>query len=254
MIRAIRFAVIFVAVLIFATGQVQGGLVTLVLDTGGGGASTANELFSTGKFSQVDHIDVNSSGLPTLASIQNYDSILAFTNFVPNNAAGLGNLLADYVDAGGHVVLATYAFSNPWGIGGRITDSGYAPLTNLGVNGTVSGNLAPIDASDPVFAGVDLGNLSYFHNSNFAHPGLDIGATLLATDGAGINMIARNSVGNVLGLNLYPGGGLPENNQELYILVANTLQPIPEPSSLAMVSMGACIAGITGALRRRRKT
>ena len=159
-----------------------------------------------------------------MADLQGFDSILAYTNFVPADAVALGNVLADYVDSGGQLAMATYAYSNPWDIEGRITSTGYSPLTNLGLNGAVSGNVVAALPSDPIFDGIDLNAVTYFNNGSFPHPGVDAGATLLATDGIGHNMIARNAAGNVFGLNFYPRG-IAANSQELFDLIGNALVP-----------------------------
>lgn len=193
-------------------------------------------------------------GTPPLTTLNSYDSVLAYTNNVPSNPVALGDTLANYVDAGGHLVLATYSYSNPWAVDGRITTSGYAPLTNVGVNGDVSGDLNILIPGDPIFNGIDPNAVIYFHNGNFAHPGLDVGATLLATDGAGINLIALNSNQNVVGFNLFPGSG---NNQEFYNLLGNALLPrqdqqvIPEPTSLAVFGLATVAGGFY--LRRRKR-
>lgn len=247
-------ATVCVAVMIAAAGHVQAGMNSLVLHADNPN-STADALFATGQFTNVDAVYMN-AGLPSLAVLQGYDSILAYTNSSPSNPVGLGNILADYVDAGGHLVLATYGYSNPWAISGRVTDSGYTPLTNVGINESVSGNLVPTAFGDPVFDGVDLGTFAYFENSNFAHPGLDAGATLLATDGDGVNMIARNNAGNVIGLNLFPSGDY--NDANFFQLVGNSLQPqqvnpIPEPTSLAIFGIGTLGLGVVGIRRRKQQ-
>src|SRR5262249_22039984 len=54
------------------------------------------------------------TGTPTLAQLQQYDAVLNFTNYPPTNPSALGNVLADYVDGGGGLVLATFSFSSPW--------------------------------------------------------------------------------------------------------------------------------------------
>jgi len=178
------------------------------------------QLLATGRFSRVDLFDAR-AGTPTLATLRPYDVVLAYTNFFPSDATALGDVLADYVDGGGGLVLSTYAFSTA-GIRGRITTSSYSPFIIAGTN-DVSGTLSVLVPGDPVFAGVNLGAFSYFHNSQFAHPGLTAGATLLATDGAGTNMIARSSSSRIIGFNFYPGTAVAGNNQELYKLLANAL-------------------------------
>lgn len=175
---------------------------------------------------------------PTLGDLSSFNTVVAYTNSEPDDPVALGDVLADYVDQGGCVVIATYSFSFPWAITGRITDPGFAPLTNLSSNGAVSGDLDALVPNDPIFNGVDLGSLVYFHNGSFAHPGLDAGATLIADDGAGHNMIARNGDGNVVGMNLFPADEAP-NNDQLYALFVNAAvncqgivrQNIPVPAN-----------------------
>jgi hypothetical protein len=117
------------------------------------------------------------------------------------------------------------------------------PFKALAVD--VSGNLNALVPGDPIFTGVDLSSLTYFHNSNFADLELDVGATLLADDGAGVRMIARNAGNNVLGLNLFPAGdnfpgGPGGNNGEFYELLHNSLISLsPSPDSLLIVHSDA---------------
>ena len=187
---------------------------------GNNNASLVSALESS--FTTVDQFNIG-AGTPTLQELQAYNVVIAYTNSPPSNATASGDVLADYVDQGGCVVMSTYAFSAPWKIAGRIATAGYAPLVDVGTNGNVSGNLNPIVADDPIFNGITLGSLSYFRNSNFSHPDLDAGATLIADDGNGINMIARNGSGNVVGLNLFPGE-INGNNGELYTLFSNAAE------------------------------
>jgi hypothetical protein len=107
--------------------------------------------------------------------------------------------------------------------------SGYCPFVNT-INWDVSGNFVVIMPDDPIFDGVDFEALTYFHNINFAHPLLDTAATLLATDGNEINMIARNETGRIIGLNLCVNTaaclinpGYDVNNEQVYKLLSNSL-------------------------------
>ena len=217
------------------------------------------ELMATGLFAAVDVFDaINAT--PTLAELTPYDAVLAYTNYVPYDGVSLGDVLADYVDGGGCLVICTYSYSNPWEILGRITTTGYSPLVSLAANADVSGNLVAVIPTDPIFSGVDLGTLQYFHNDNFAHPGLDSGATLLATDGSGINMIARNGSGRVIGANLFPGTAVDVNNSEFYELIGNMLLCQAPHNVPAMTGWGAVLFGALLVLstlliiRRRQET
>ena len=214
---------------------------------------------ATGAFTGVSAIDVMSS-TPSLSTLDAFDTVLAFTDFFPANPAALGNVLADYVDQGHRIDLATYGFSTPWSVTGRITTTGYSPLTNLGVNGNVSGSLSAVVPSDSVFTGVDPSTFHYRYDSSYAHPGLDAGATLLATDGNGINMIARSGNGLVTDFNIFPATYYFQP-QALYEMMANALtQPLgspaistPEPGSMAL--LGLASLGMAGyGWRRRRQT
>lgn len=192
-----------------------------------------SDLQATGLFDTITVRDIRFSP-PTLADLQQFETVLVYTNPPPANAIGLGNVLADYVDAGGHLVLATFAFHDTSGVEGRITSPGYSPLRDVGAKGNVSGDLVATLPSDPIFAGVHLNAVSYFQNLNFAHAAVDPGALLLATDGAGHNMIARNGAGNVAGLNFFPRGTIFANNQELFDLIGNALLPQPDPAEVTL--------------------
>ncbi|MEM8712088.1 MAG: PEP-CTERM sorting domain-containing protein, partial [Planctomycetota bacterium] len=61
---------------------------------------TQQRIEATGFFSSVDVIDAG-AGTPTLAELMTYDAIITWSNFNFADSAALGNVLADYHDAGG---------------------------------------------------------------------------------------------------------------------------------------------------------
>ena len=74
----------------------------------------------------VDAMDIRSSG-PTLATLLTYDVVITWSNYVYYNATVWGDLLADYVDAGGRVILSEFAIDPNWGLHGRIISGGTPP-------------------------------------------------------------------------------------------------------------------------------
>jgi hypothetical protein len=69
-------------------------------------------LVADGRFSQVDIINTTpfgGGGTPTLATLLQYDAVLHWTNVSNADSVALGNVMADYVDAGGGVVVAVFA-------------------------------------------------------------------------------------------------------------------------------------------------
>jgi hypothetical protein len=249
-----KIAIAIVAILPFAACTAHAGENVLVIGaeyTTSYLTDLASELALDPNFTTVNTYDAV-FGTPSLATLNGYNAVLAFTDYPPADSTGLGNVLKSYVDDGGHVTLMTYAFSEPWTIGGGIAGPGYSPLDDSGVNGTVTVNVVPVVPGDPVFNGVNVGNVSFFNNFNYAYPTLDPGATLLATDGNGIDMLARNAAGNVYAFNAFPlndFGGSPD----FFHLVDNTLT-VPTSSApdggctLALLS-GGLVA--LGAIRRK---
>lgn len=75
-------------------------------------------------FSQVDAVGAASS-TPALAQLQKYDAVLVWsTAFGFDNAAALGDNLADYRVAGGRVVVAVFATADK-PLQGRCASGGY---------------------------------------------------------------------------------------------------------------------------------
>jgi hypothetical protein len=69
-------------------------------------------LVADGRFSQVDILNTTpyaGGGTPSLATLLQYDAVLHWTNVSNADSVSLGNVMADYVDAGGGVVVAVFA-------------------------------------------------------------------------------------------------------------------------------------------------
>ena len=182
-------------------------LAILCSENGSTCPGSVSQLQATGLFSSVTGFDTTFT-TPTLAQISGYGAVLASTNnlYSPNNPTALGNLLASYYNPGvNHLTIAAYAYSSSSSIAGAVMAGNYAALTTSGSIADVSGNLVAVVPSDPIFQGISLSSVLYYHDAFYAHPALAPGATLLATDGAGVNMIARSANG-VIDFNMYTGG------------------------------------------------
>ena len=74
--------------------------------------NTVARLTATGLFQQVDNLSplcCGSDPTPTLATLQQYSAVLVWANHCFNNPTALGNVLADYIDGGGVVVVSVFA-------------------------------------------------------------------------------------------------------------------------------------------------
>ncbi len=126
-------------------------------DVPGNPADVQTKLKATAMFSQVDLFDAT-LGTPTLAQLQAYDAVMTWTNNSYNNATALGNVLADFVDAGGGVVSSVFTNAETLvarRLGGRWISGGYEIIP--GASGFTFGTAtlgAVAYASHPVMSGV----------------------------------------------------------------------------------------------------
>jgi hypothetical protein len=166
-----------------AAGAAQSQPRVAIVSAAAGGAAAAlvnnldvrNKLIGTGFFQQVDILDVaeHAGYTPTLAELAVYDAVITWSNSSYFNATELGNVLADYVDSGGGVVVAVFAHTTTmpsrrldgrWRVGGdyEIIRSGYHYLVGPASLGWIAVPGHPIMAGVSFFDG---GPLSYRPNS-----------------------------------------------------------------------------------------
>jgi streptogramin lyase len=162
------------------------------------------KLVATGAFASVDKINIQFT-TPTLAQLKQYASVLVFTDRAAADRVTLGNNLADYVDAGGGVVMASFAFNTFDGnIAGRFNTDDYWALepafqtSGAATLGTV------YEANSPIMAGVssfDGGTRS------FRHPGaVNANAVRVADWSDGLPLVVRRTINGTkrVDLNFYP--------------------------------------------------
>lgn len=166
-----------------------------------------SKLDGTGYFSQTDVINVRES-TPTLAQMQQYDAVIVYSDGCFQNSTVLGNNLADYVDSGGGVVVATFAFYDSdtcLAASGRLSSGGYLPFTRGSYTSGSELFMVKDDASHPILNGVNTfsGGTASYHNSPIS---LASGATLIAHWTNGQPLVGTKITGGnrVVGLNFYP--------------------------------------------------
>ena len=184
-----------------------------------GAASTTNTacqwtspqaaLLATGQFAVVDIVNVTTGGggTPTLQQLLQYDALLCYTNSSPASNVAWGDVLADYVDAGGGVVVAVFANTTVTAgrnIGGR-WQSGYEVILDQG--GTTSGGSPTLGnvpiPTHPAMNGVTSlvgGTLS----SRPTASALEVGAFVVAQWSDGKILVAQGANPRRIDLGLYP--------------------------------------------------
>ncbi len=174
-----------------------------------------SKLTGTGDFSTVDMLNCG-AGTPSVATLQGYSGVLVYTNDLFSDSAALGNNLADYVDGGGTVVIATFAlYNDPYlGVQGRLLSGNYLPFTPGGQTQGTEETLVPDVPGSSLLNGVssfDGGTSSYQNVVS-----LTSGATQVAHWTGGNPLVAYK--GRVVGLNLFP----PSTDARVDFWKANT--------------------------------
>ncbi|MEO7328454.1 MAG: hypothetical protein ABI193_07750 [Minicystis sp.] len=163
-----------------------------------------SKLAATGAFKGVDIFDATNI-MPTAAQLSPYKAILVYDNTPFLDSISMGDLLADYFDAGGQVVIAPGANCDSVQIEGRFVNEGYLVLA-VGVvdQSFPADSLGQIfEPNSPLVAGVSTLSCP-FSARCFVTP--VPGATVVAQWGAGLPLIARGVVKGRkrVDLNLFP--------------------------------------------------
>jgi hypothetical protein len=162
------------------------------------------KLQATGKFSGVDLYPAEFL-TPTLAELNAYGAVLTWSNYAYANSSALGNVLADYYDGGGRVVVAPFANVQGSGLAGRFVNEGYMVLQM----GPFDGNAPPaslgtvFEPQSELVAGVSSMSCGFTLRS-LGSPAP--GATTVAAWNDGVPLIVRGTVGGRprADVNLFP--------------------------------------------------
>lgn len=187
----------------------------------------------------VDTWAIYPANTPTLSDLTPYDGVMTWSNYAYPDPSGWGDVLAEYVDGGGKVVLATFAFASGWGIQGDIADSPYSPFT---VNGTVQAGGSTLDSDydepgHPIVEGVSTQPWCQYYVSGCS---LTTGASLVAHWLTSANALGYNENYDVVGFTGYPGnyGTWVTGDYSLIIRNAFVWMIEYEPVSIKSASLG----------------
>ena len=162
-----------------------------------------NEILAESGVSQVDLFDAGAA-VPTLQQLQQYDVVFTFSNNIWHDAVAMGNVLADYEDAGGVVVVGNHAWANDggWLLQGRWMTGGYSPYNPTGQFNFSLNTAHIIDPSHPLMQGVS--GLSALKREGVP---LASGASAVAmwTDGPPAVAYKANNGRTAVGLNAWLG-------------------------------------------------
>jgi hypothetical protein len=149
---------------------------------------------------EVGEFDAESQ-TPSLADLLAYDAVFVVNDFTFADPVALGDVLADYVDHGGAVVMTLAAFVNNYDVRGRFMDQGYSPFV-VGPGPLGSASLGSYDVTHPIMAGA-----GFAFADNLAGVTLAPGAQLVAEWNNGLPFIATKKAGRVVGMNIFVGDG-----------------------------------------------
>jgi hypothetical protein len=141
----------------------------------------------------VDIVNAQST-TPTLNDLRKYSAVMVWSNYQLADSNTLGNNLADYVDEGGGVILAVFAFGGG-GMApqGRFASGGYLVMPYNGYQYN-AGSLGTYIDGHPLMM-----NVKSFSTSNYRPTSNQVvaGATVVASYSDGIPLIATKNVGGV---------------------------------------------------------
>jgi len=129
----------------------------------------------------VDYYDAR-VGTPGVSLLSTYDCVMTWPNYGYNDMDGFGNNLADYVDAGGKVILGQWCYPSDqsYPLGGRIITSAYCPVTVS--TGYVSGSYNG-DGTDCVHNGVTAYDTVFLDHATLLAGNMSDGTFMLPTGG-----------------------------------------------------------------------
>lgn len=109
-------------------------------------------LMASGDIGSVTSYDAR-FGTPTLDQLLDYDVVLTWSNYPYYDGWKMGDVLADYVAAGGKVINLMLSLDPGWGLHGRFIDEDYTAFNGLGTLFSWD-CLGEYDPSHPIMDGI----------------------------------------------------------------------------------------------------
>src|SRR6266545_5125696 len=163
-----------------------------------------NQIAAEPGVTAVDYFDAEFA-TPTLAQLQPYNIVVSFSNSTYADPVAMGDVLADYADAGGIVVAFNFDwFGPPFGLEGRWQTGGYSPFVEGGPINFNTSCLGSFNAGHPLMAGIPAGSLCAFFRHTLA---LSAGAVSVAEyqDNEHLCAYQVNNGHTGVGINAYVG-------------------------------------------------
>jgi len=145
----------------------------------------------------VVYFDARTS-TPILSYLQNFDVAVVWSNYQFYDRIAMGNVLADYLDAGGGVVLGQFCFGSGWELQGRVMTE-YSPYTSGAISFSTR-NLGINDAGHQLMRGVNA--LGDIYSSNVS---LQNSPRVVAQYADGTPLAAYNPTMGLVAINGYVG-------------------------------------------------
>ncbi len=157
-----------------------------------------NNLLALDPTATVDNFNAG-SGTPTLAQLQAYDTVVAYSDCAYANPTTLGNNLVTYMNGGGIVVAFNFSwYGGTQSISGTWQTGGYSPFNDAGTPHFIAGTLGTYTVGHPLMQGVSSLNSTYRMTLIPAS-----GATQVAAWNDGTPLIAYK--GRAVGISAYVG-------------------------------------------------
>ena len=246
-----KTVILLASVVALAAGAMGDPSVAIWSDNNGSLSDVQSKVLAAGSFTAVDTWNVNTQGVPSLFDALNYDAVLiygGFSSWTPAVRDQLGDVLADYSDAGRGVVTATFCLGSPngsWILGGRFNQETYHVFTPFQSQYSGQATLGTVYVPDhPIMAGVTTFDGGYYSYRNW-NLGLTPGTVRVADWTDGNPLIGSKElagIGRRADLNFFPGSedllpGLWVTSTDGGKILANSLTwaAIPEPATGGLV-------------------